>query len=111
MFLGRSRRIGCSCSNFSGLDVSVMKKGTFFILSIVSFLLFLLQWSPWADWPREAGLEGAKPVFSYLGLNGHWFGLEQHFWTTAFASFAVTFLAAAVFLGEDDDEDEDDEDF
>ncbi len=107
----RFRRIGCSCSNFSGLDVSVMKKGTFFILSIVSFLLFLLQWSPWADWPREAGSEGAKPVFSYLGLNVHWFGIEQHFWTTVLAGFSMTFLAAAVFLGEDDDEDDDDEDF
>ncbi len=87
-----------------------MKKGTFFILSIVSFLIFLLQWSPWADWPREAGVEGAKPVFTYLGLGVHWFGIEQHFWTTVFGAFAATFLGAAVCLGEDEDEDYDDED-
>ena len=136
-----------------------MKKGTYYILSISSFILCLVQWSPWAPWPVKeeapvvqetvaaespageapdaqaksdtpeapatgeaaektpAGKEEKKktpwkPVLVYLGLGVHWFGIEQHFWISILASCAITFLAAAVFLGEDDDDDdEDDEDF
>ena len=87
-----------------------MKKVTYYILSISSFFLFLAQWSPWAPWPavKEGG---AKPNFSYLGADVHWLGLEQHFWTSILAGFTLTFLAAAVFSGEEDEDDEDDEDF
>ena len=36
----------------------------------------------------------------------HHFGLEQHFWTSIFAGFMVTFLASAVFCGEGEAEEE-----
>ena len=136
-----------------------MQKGTYYILSISSFILCLVQWSPWAPWPAredapvaqettagelpageapDGAAEGDtpeapateeaaektppakeekkkapwKPILVYLGVGVHWFGIEQHFWTTILAGCALTFLAAAVFLGEDDgDADADDEDF
>lgn len=135
-----------------------MKKGTYFLLSLASFILCLLQWSPWAPWPvpqedpvaretalaevpaTEAPAQGAKadtpkvpaaeeaagkkpsggeeakkapwkPAFAYLGADTHWLGIEQHFWTSFLAGFAITFLAAAVFSADDEEDDEDDEDF
>ena len=136
-----------------------MKKGTYYILSISSFILCLVQWSPWAPWPvkekedapvvqetaaaespageapeaqakpatpEAPATDGAaektpagkeekkkatwKPILVYLGLGVHWFGIEQYFWTSILAGCAITFLAAAVFLGEDDDDDDDDDD-
>lgn len=67
----------------------------YFVLALVSFFAFLLQWSPWAG-----GESGWAPMFGlFEGLDNkvHHFGLEQHFWTSIFAAFMVTFLASAVF--------------
>ena len=75
----------------------------YFVLALVSFFSFLLQWSPWA------GLVKVPPMFGLLeGLDNkvHHFGLEQHFWTSIFAGFMVTFLASAVFCGEGEAEEE-----
>ena len=75
------------------LEVPAMRT-VYFVLALVSFFFFLLQWSPWA------GLVKVPPMFGLLeGLDNkvHHFGLEQHFWTSIFAAFMVTFLASAVF--------------
>ena len=78
------------------LEVPAMRT-VYFVLALVSFFFLLLQWSPWA------GLVKVPPMFGLLeGLDNkvHHFGLEQHFWTSIFAGFMVTFLASAVFCGE-----------
>ncbi len=84
------------------LEVPAMRT-VYFVLALVSFFFFLLQWSPWA------GLVKVPPMFGLLeGLDNkvHHFGLEQHFWTSIFAGFMVTFLASAVFCGEGEAEEE-----
>ena len=84
------------------LEVPAMRT-VYFVLALVSFFFFLLQWSPWA------GLVKVPPMFGLLeGLDNkvHHFGIEQHFWTSIFAGFMVTFLASAVFCGEGEAEEE-----
>ena len=84
------------------LEVPAMRT-VHFVLALVSFFFFLLQWSPWA------GLVKVPPMFGLLeGLDNkvHHFGLEQHFWTSILAGFTITFLASAVFCGEGEAEEE-----
>lgn len=76
----------------------------FFILSLVSFFLFLFQWSPWSggenNWPPFFGL------FDGFANKVHYFKIEQHFWTSIFAGFTVTFLATAVLSGDGEPEED-----
>ena len=99
---------------FLGLFVSILKftfplevpsmRTVYFVLSLVSFFFFLLQWSPWTG-----GENGWAPMFGLLeGLDNkvHHFSIEQHFWTSILAGFTITFLASAVFCGEGEAEEE-----
>ena len=84
------------------LEVPAMRT-VYFVLALVSFFFFLLQWSPWA------GLVKVPPMFGLLeGLDNkvHHFSIEQHFWTSILAAFTITFLASAVFCGEGEAEEE-----
>ena len=56
-----------------------MVKFLFYFLSLFSFVLFLLQWSPWADAERDW-----KPVFEYIGFLNKvdYLTIPQHFWTS-----------------------------
>ena len=98
---------------FLGLFVSILKftfplevpsmRTVYFVLSLVSFFFFLLQWSPWVGWGSW------PPMFGLLeGLENkvHHFSIEQHFWTSILAGFSITFLASAVFCGEGEAEEE-----
>ena len=98
---------------FLGLFVSILKftfplevpsmRTVYFVLSLVSFFFFLLQWSPWVGWGSW------PPMFGLLeGLDNkvHHFSIEQHFWTSILAGFTITFLASAVFFGEGEAEEE-----
>ena len=80
-----------------------MVKFVFYFLSLFSFVLFLLQWSPWADAERDW-----KPVFEYLGFVNKvdYLTIPQHFWTSILAGCTITFLASAVFFGEGEAEEE-----
>ena len=80
-----------------------VKRFFFFTLSLLCFVLFLLQWSPWADAGRDW-----KPVFEYLGFVNKvdYLTIPQHFWTSILAGFAITFFASAVALGGYDTEEE-----
>ena len=84
------------------LEVPAMRT-VYFVLSLVSFFFFLLQWSPWVGWGSW------PPMFGLLeGLENkvHHFSIEQHFWTSILAGFTITFLASAVFFGEGEAEEE-----
>ena len=76
----------------------------YFVLSLISFFFFLLQWSPWAG--GEGGFAAMVGWLEGLDNKVHHFGLEQYFWTSIFAGFMVTFLASAVFCGEGEAEEE-----
>ena len=80
-----------------------MGKFLFYFLSLFSFVLFLLQWSPWADAERDW-----KPVFEYLGFVNKvdYLTIPQHFWTSILAGFAITFFASAVAHGGHDIDEE-----
>ncbi len=80
-----------------------VKRFFFFTLSLLCFVLFLLQWSPWADAERDW-----KPVFEYLGFVNKvdYLSIPQHFWTSILAGFAITFFASAAALGGYDTEEE-----
>ena len=67
-----------------------MIKFFLYSLSLLSFFLFLLQWSPWAG-----GENGWRPVFGLVDKVDY-LTIPQHFWTSIFAGFAITFFASAV---------------
>ena len=80
-----------------------VKRFFFFTLSLLCFVLFLLQWSPLADAERDW-----KPVFEYIGFLNKvdYLTIPQHFWTSILAGFAITFFASAVAHGDHDIDEE-----